>query len=619
MSGSEKSRKIAVIFVADVVGYSKHMEKDEDATLKAYGACEKILKKLLKKYVGSIFNTGGDSALVEFPSAVNAVECAVDFQNEIKERNASDKTDTKLEFRIGINMGDVVQKEGNLLGDGVNIAARLEALAQPNGVSISKSVYDLVVPKTKVTFNDLGVQKVKQNTFHAYDILLDPSQKRTLKTQSTSNTTIFAGIAAALIIAIAGFFMLNRGEEEEEIKSVISDKPSILITDFKNMTGDTDNDFLGDGITSNIIATLNKSERFEVPPSSTAKYIQRNELPNNEVRQKYGIEFVVTGNIQGNTDKLRVTAEMTDVAKNSVIWSEIYDFRKADDIFEIQDAVSLSILKASRVKIDFVPAEPVSTNAEVYKMHLKAGALFSQNTPEGNKAAQKLFEDALVLEPTNPRILNNLAWIYWQKIYMGITKDPREDIKTGLKYADASLQYSPNLPGALSATASLEMMAGNYERSCKINQTIGDFIDTMADRALNAAGQHFCGDLESAVANYEYVLKKAPHFSSWVKYLYGYALTEQREYDKALAFFETELQKKHSWSGTAQTLYVLSAFIKVKQGKEKEAVNLFEKQKELDGKGKTAKRIKGELFGLRNKAFLNELLETLSSFGLPQE
>ena len=154
--------------------------RTRDATFKAYGACEKVLNKLLKKYVGSVFNTAGDS--VEFPSAVNAVECAVDFQNEIKERNASDKTDTKLEFRIGINMGDVVQKEGNLLGDGVNIAARLEALAQPNGISISKSVYDLVVPKTKVTFNDLGVQKVKQNTFHAYDILLDPSQKRTLKT-----------------------------------------------------------------------------------------------------------------------------------------------------------------------------------------------------------------------------------------------------------------------------------------------------------------------------------------------------------------------------------------------------------------------------------------------------
>ena len=177
MSPNEIDRKIAVIFVADVVGYSKHMEKDENATFKAYGECETILNKLLKKYKGSIFNTAGDSVLAEFPSAVNAVECAVDFQHDLKKRNDNQKTEVKLEFRIGINMGDVVMKRWTL-GDGVNIAARLEALAQPNGISISKSVYDLVVPKTKVTFNDLGIQKVKQNTFHAYDILLDPSQKK---------------------------------------------------------------------------------------------------------------------------------------------------------------------------------------------------------------------------------------------------------------------------------------------------------------------------------------------------------------------------------------------------------------------------------------------------------
>ena len=202
-------RKIALIFVADVVGYSKHMEKDENATIKSYNACEKILNKLLKKYKGSVFNTAGDSVLAEFPSAVNAVECGVDFQNEIKKRNQSDKTDVKLEFRLGINMGDVVKKEGNLIGDGVNIAARLEALAQPNGITISKSVYDFVVPKTKMTFNDLGVQKVKQNEFHAFDILLDPSQKRTLKTKPKSNIPLIGAIAAAVIIAFVGMFYFN--------------------------------------------------------------------------------------------------------------------------------------------------------------------------------------------------------------------------------------------------------------------------------------------------------------------------------------------------------------------------------------------------------------------------
>ena len=616
---TEIDRKIAVIFVADVVGYSKHMERDENATIRSYNSCEKILNKLLKKYKGSVFNTAGDSVLAEFPSAVNAVECGVDFQNEIKKRNQLSKVDVELEFRLGINMGDVVKKDNNLIGDGVNIAARLEALAQPNGITISKSVYDFVVPKTKMTFNDLGVQKVKQNEFHAFDILLDPSQKRSLKPKSNSMLPMLGAIAAVLAIVIAGLFMLNRGEDTKEIKAVISGKPSILVTNFTNMTGDTNNNFLGDGITSNIIATLNKSERFEVPPSSTAKYIQKNQLSNTEVRDNYGIEFIVTGNIQGNADKLRVTAEMLDVAKNRVIWSEVYDFKKADDIFEIQDSVSLSILKASRVKMVFAPAEPVSKNAEVYKMHLKGGALFNQNTPESNKAAQKLFENALALEPENPQILSYLAWIFWQKVYMGISQSPAEDIRNGLRYAEASLLRSPNSPGALSATASLEMMAGNYKKSCEINRTIGDFIDSIADRALNAAGQHFCGDLENAIANYEYVLKKAPHISSWVRYLYGYALTEKKAYDRALVFFETELQKKHSWSGTVQTMYILSAFIKVKQGKEKEAVALFQKQKELDGKGKTAKRIKGELFGLRNKEFLNELLQTLAPFGLPQE
>ena len=620
MSEEKIDRKITVIFATDVVGYSKHMEADESETVKNLRACERLLAGLFKKHKARLFNTAGDSFLAEFSSAVSAVECAVEFQNAIKERNSSEEATVKLKFRIGINSGDVIIEKDNLLGDGVNIAARLEALAQTGGITISKIIYDYVKGKTEYKFNDLGVQKVKQNEFHAFDLLMDGNEKRKLKENTNSVLVATASIMGALVILLLGYFVLNGSENLPTAQkgSVISDKPTILITNFKNMTGNADNDYLGDGITTNIIATVNKSEIFEVPPSSTAKYIQKNDLANNELKDKYGIGFIVRGNIQGNSDKLRVTAEMTDVVKNAVIWSEIYDFKKADDIFEIQDAVSLSILRASRVKIDFAPAEPASKNAEVYKMHLKGTALFSQNTPDGNKAAQELFEAALSMEPKNHRILNSLAWLYWQKIYMGISTNRSEDIKSGLKYAEASLLNSPNFVGSLSATASLEMLAGNYEKSCKINQTLIDFVETIADRALGAGGQHFCGDLESAVTNYEYVLKKAPHVSSWVKYLYGYALTEQGEYDKALEFFETELQKKHSWSGTAQTMYVLSAYIKIKQGNEKEAKVLFEKQKELDGKGKTAKRIKGELFGLRDKTFLTDLLNTLKPLGLPE-
>ena len=181
MSEEEIERKIAVIFATDVVGYSKHMEADESSTIKNLRACEKILTALFEKHKGRLFNTGGDSFLAEFPSAVSAVECAVEFQKAIKNRNSSEDTSVKLEFRIGINSGDVVKEKENLLGDGVNIAARLEALAQTGGITLSKSVYEFVKGKTSHEFNDIGLQKVKQNEFHAYDLLLDQTQKRKIK------------------------------------------------------------------------------------------------------------------------------------------------------------------------------------------------------------------------------------------------------------------------------------------------------------------------------------------------------------------------------------------------------------------------------------------------------
>jgi adenylate cyclase len=151
MSEEEIDRKITVIFATDVVGYSKHMEADESGTVKNLRACEKILTRLFEKHKGRLFNTGGDSFLAEFPSAVSAVECAVEFQKAIKERNSSEKASVKLQFRIGINSGDVIKEKDNLLGDGVNIAARLEALAQSGGITISKSVYEAKT-KTNLAF-----------------------------------------------------------------------------------------------------------------------------------------------------------------------------------------------------------------------------------------------------------------------------------------------------------------------------------------------------------------------------------------------------------------------------------------------------------------------------------
>ena len=350
---SEIDRKIAVIFVADVVGYSKHMEKDENATIKSYNACEKLLNKLLKKYKGSVFNTAGDSVLAEFPSAVNAVECGVDFQNEINKRNQSDKTDVKLEFRLGINMGDVVKKEGNLIGDGVNIAARLEALAQPNGITISKSVYDFVVPKTKMTFNDLGVQKVKQNEFHAFDILLDPSQKRTINTKAKLSLPVIGTMLAIFLMSAWGllyYTVLSSDDAQFTSNNVISSKPIVLLSQIEVSGLSENQSFIGEGLTKYVASSLSKYKSIRLLPSTVSETASKASLNNKEILDQYRVKLLINPTLQGFGKNGRLTVEILDLEKNILLLSstKTIDFT---DPMKAQEVIGSQILSELQMKV----------------------------------------------------------------------------------------------------------------------------------------------------------------------------------------------------------------------------------------------------------------------------
>jgi class 3 adenylate cyclase/TolB-like protein len=522
MSGSEKSRKIAVIFVADVVGYSKHMEKDEDATLKAYDVCEKILKKLLKKYVGSIFNTGGDSALVEFQSAVNAVGCAIDFQNEIKERNASDKTDTKLEFRIGINMGDVVQKEGNLLGDGVNIAARLEALAQPNGISISKSVYDLVVPKTKVTFNDLGVQKVKQNTFHAYDILLDPSQKRTLKTQSISNATIFAGIAAALIIAIAGFFMLNREEEVAAVEEMGSSVPSILVMPLKATGLSEDQKSFANGLTESMISVLSSYKAIRVLSSNTSFHAEKLGMTDESIAEEYKVNFLVRGSMQVMKNNARLNLQIVDLNKKEVVITKKRDF-ELSNIFSVQDEVSNSILEDMQIDLG-VGSQQGKAWASTFKSledfsdFLEWRNELRKYSIEGYNNADRILSELRSRYEPDEGFMNGLeAWQIWLKLLLNLSEDPLIDKKRIDFLINRQVELTPDNPDAYNVRAYLGLTLLDYgcEKATADMATAGDISLTVDTLSIGGMVYFRCGDLDKAIAWRKKAIRLVPNDANW--------------------------------------------------------------------------------------------------------
>ena len=334
MSNDDIDRKIAVIFATDLVGYSKHMEKDENATLRGLRECNKIIETIIKKQKGRIFNTGGDSVFAEFPSAVSAVDTAVEFQKKIKDRNEKDTTDIKLEYRIGINMGDVVKEGGNLLGDGVNIAARLEALAQSGGITISKNVYDLVENKTNYEFNDLGIQKVKQNQFHAYDLLLDLSQKRKLKTQS-SNTKLIAMIGGAIAAVFIGLFFSGILDTEKKL-----DSSKIVILPFKSLSETKKEKLLALGISQDLGSKLTKSSKM-------INVLNLKKTPENlkEVSNNTNASYLVDGNLIQIDNMLRVKVDLLDGKSITNIWSETYDRDlTGKNIFKLQDEITKQII-----------------------------------------------------------------------------------------------------------------------------------------------------------------------------------------------------------------------------------------------------------------------------------
>ena len=264
MADKKILRKIAVIFVTDVVGFSKMMEANEDQTLQSFRACKEILDKLFEEHGGRIFNTAGDSVLAEFQSAVSAMVCAAEFQKLIKQRNSALDTQSQMNFRIGLNMGDVIVEGDNLYGDGVNVAARLEALCQPGGVCLSKAIHDFVGQKVELTFNDIGQQKVKNTDVHAFDLVLDGSANREVRSEP----------------------MLKTENEERELGA-------IAVLPFENQSNDPEQDFFVDGITDDIIANLSLWRTFPVISRNSSFVFKGKKVSANDVAQELGARYVV--------------------------------------------------------------------------------------------------------------------------------------------------------------------------------------------------------------------------------------------------------------------------------------------------------------------------------------
>ena len=564
MSEQEIDRKITVIFATDVVGYSKHMEANESGTVINLRACEKILTGLFEKHKGRLFNKGGDSFLAEFPSAVSAIECAVEFQKAIKERNSSDEASVKLKFRIGINSGDVIKEKDNLLGDGVNIAARLEALAQSGGITISKVIYDYVKSKTQYEFNDLGLQKIKQNEFHAFDLLLDESQKRKLNTTSTSNPVKYGVFSAIVILIIAVLAYVQVGKDfqpvdEKNLAYEIPEGPSITVAKFQNLNPSEDTNYLKKSITDNIVSVLSGSPDLLVmsPDASSAAKSENPEIK--EIAEATGVRYVLTGNYQVINQKIRVNVQLNDALKGKTLWSQIFD-SNIDDLFDVLDKIANSVFTEVQVQVAGVNSADLSffkTNVD-YLEHQKCNSLFRERNPDSNKQAERCIQALLERDPKNPVVLYLSGWNTFQRAWMGWSSNPEQDKANSRKIAEGIIDDYPGPPYLLLGW--IDLVNGDIE-SVKQNASLALEVAPKNNTVLPVAASLLrrVGNYEAARPAFENTIRTNPNPMQWVWFEYAGTLIALKDYTKAKELLQTALTRQEIGTQNVIVLMHLAA------------------------------------------------------------
>ena len=457
MATQEFRRKLTAILSADVEGYSLLMRDDEEATIRTLTTYRKAMTHLILQYRGRVVDAPGDNLLAEFISVVDTVNCAAEIQRDLAERNAELPEDRRMQFRIGINLGDVVEKGERIYGDGVNIAARMEGLAEGGGICISGKVHEEVKNKLGLEYEYLGKQEVKNimEPVEAYRVLSYPgaAAHRVIKAKKAIGKTwrnvaviVAALLVSGFVLAILNFYL--HPTPPVEVASVkkmafpLPDKPSIAVLPFDNLSGDVSQEYFVDGLTEQIIGTLSKiSSLFVVARNSTFTY-KGKPVKVKEVSEELGVRNVLEGSVQKSGDRVRITAQLVDAVKGNHLWSETYD-RDLKDIFALQDDITKKILIALQVKLTRGEQARVwakgTDNLEAYLKYLQARDNALQANIESNALAQQMAEEAIYLDPEYANAYVTLGRTHFFEVFLGSSKSPKDSIAKAIELTKKAL------------------------------------------------------------------------------------------------------------------------------------------------------------------------------------
>ena len=627
-------RKLSAILSADVAGYSRLMQDDEAATVKTLEAYKQIISDLVKQHRGRVVDSPGDNLLAEFASVVDAVQCAVATQKELQARNAELPENRRMQFRIGINLGDVIEEESRIYGDGVNIAARLETLADPGGICVSKTAFDQIETKLPFGYVYLGEQTVKNidKPIGTYKVLMEPRVTKArgsrLKKQGAKRRMAVIGLAVALVIIAGGalwqFFIRPETPTVEkadpkQMALPLPELPSIAVLPFVNLSEDPKDQLLCDGITDNIINALSKVPRlFVIARNSTFAY-KGKPVKVKQVSEELGVQYVMEGSVLRSGDRVRITAQLVDALTGHSLLAERYD-GATTDLFALQDEITMRVLRAVRVKLEGLGGATWmkyywgTQGLDCFLKYQDAVSHIQRMTIADNKQARQIAEEGLAMCAEGPAFYRALAIVNMNDYTLGSSKAFRESIEKAEELLQKALAIDDNDSDAHGILSQVYMRKREYDKAIAAAER-GVTLDPGSSWAIFRYGLVLimAGRPEEAIPLFEKAIRLNPLGPAIFYAGYGEALRDAGRLEEAVTSYKKAIERAPNYFWPHASLAAVYSMI----GRDKEA------QAEAAEVLRINPRFSLEWYArttpLKDRSVIDKLINAMRKAGLPDK
>ncbi|MFY9736791.1 MAG: tetratricopeptide repeat protein [Rhodoplanes sp.] len=520
-------RRLTAILAVDVAGYSRLTGIDEEGThTQLMGHLRSLVDPKIAEHRGRVVKNTGDGLLAEFSSVVEAVRCAVDIQRGMVERNAEAPQGKRIEFRIGINVGDIIIDRGDIFGDGVNVAARLQGFAEPGGICVSARVQEDVQGKLDVAFEDAGDQHLKniERPVRAFRVLLNGASQSALGRKRAAALPL-AGVLALLVVGGGATWWWQAAGHRQSLQSALpstsqkieptSARPVVAVLPFLTLSTEPSDDYFGDGLTEDIISALGRFSELTVLARNAVFPYKGKQLRSEELGRELGARYLVEGLVRRSPERLRVSVQLADASNGTLLWSAQYD-EKPKDIFSIEDNITRQIAGALAVKLTRLEqarsAAKPPTNLEAYDLVLRGRALLARNTRSANVEARNLFHRAIDIDPKYAAAYVGLGNAYQRSLAFGWTDQPVETVNRIENLATTAIGLDPSNTGAHALLGQVRLDFRDYDQAIDQLRLALDLNPSNAEtygwlgRALL-----FTGALEDSIKANETALRLDPN------------------------------------------------------------------------------------------------------------